>query len=95
MASFSDNNHTNWKNKQFDELILKAMTTEDSPQRQKLYDKAQKILLEEDTAVFPLFTGVSHILVSPRVKNYPKNVMSYILFKNIELKDETKRVQNQ
>lgn len=86
MASFSDNNHTNWKNKTYDELILKAMTTEDSPQRQKLYDKAQKILLEESVAVFPIFASVSHILISPRIKNYPRNVMSYVLFKNIEIK---------
>ena len=85
MTSFSDNNHTNWKNKQFDDLILKAMSTEDSPQRQALYDRAQKILLEEDVAVFPIFTGVSHILVSPRIKNYPMNVMSYLLFKKIEI----------
>ena len=86
MASFSDNNHTNWKNQEFDKLIVKAMTTEDGPQRQALYDKAQKILLEEETVVFPIFNTVSHILVSPRIKNYPKNVMSYILFKKIEIK---------
>lgn len=85
MASFSDNNHTNWKNKKYDELILKAMSMEDGPERRALYDKAQKILLEDDSPVFPLFTGVSHILISPRVKNYPMNVMSYVLFKNIEL----------
>ena len=86
MASFSDNNHTNWQNKTYDELILKAMTTENGPKRQVLYDQAQKILLEEETAVFPLFASVSHILISPRIKSYPLNVMSYVLFKKIELK---------
>ena len=88
MASFSDNNHTGWKNKRFDKLILQAMTTEDGPQRKKLYDQAQKILLEEETAVFPIFTTVSHLLISPRIKNYPLNVMSYILFKNIEIVED-------
>lgn len=88
MASFSDNNHTNWKNKKFDKLILKAMVTEDGPQRKTLYNSAQKILLEEDVAVFPLFTNVAHLLISPRIKNYPMNVMSYVLFKNIELQVE-------
>ena len=85
MASFSDNNHTNWKNEEFDKLILKAMSTEDGLQRQRLYDRAQTILLEEGTAVFPIFTSVAHILMSPRIKNYPMNVMSYILFKKIEI----------
>ena len=88
MASFSDNNHTNWKNTKFDELILKAMVEEEGPQRQSLYDSAQKILLEEEVVVFPIFSEVKHLLVSPRVKNYPMNVMSYILFKEIELVNE-------
>lgn len=86
MTSFSDNNHTHWKNEKFDQLVITAMTTENKIHRKKLYNLAQKIMLEEETAVFPLFTGVSHILVSPRVKNYPMNVMSYVLFKNIELR---------
>ena len=88
MTSFSDNNHTNWKNKKFDTFVLQAMTTADESKRKELYDQAQKILLEEDTAVFPIFTTVSHLLISPRIKNYPLNVMSYILFKNIEIKED-------
>ena len=88
MTSFSDNNHTGWKNKKYDELILQAMTIEEKSQRKKLYDQAQKILLEEETAVFPIFTQVSHLLISPRIKNFPLNVMSYILFKNIEIVED-------
>ena len=88
MTSFSENNHTGWKNKKFDELILKAMTIEDESHRKNLYDQAQKILLEEETAVFPIFTTVSHLLISPRIKNFPLNVMSYILFKNIEISED-------
>ena len=86
MTSFSDNNHTNWKNKKYDQLILQAMKMENTNLRKQLYTQAQKIVLEEDVAVFPIFTGVSHILISPRIKNYPLNVMNYILFKNIEIK---------
>ena len=86
MTSFSDNNHTNWKNKKYDQLILQAMKMENTSLRKQLYTQAQKILLEEDVAVFPIFTGVSHILISPRIKNYPFNIMNYILFKNIEIK---------
>ena len=88
MTSFSDNNHTDWKNKKYDELVLKAMAEEQASERKKLYDQAQKILLEEETAVFPIFTQVSHLLISPRIKNYPLNVMSYILFKNIEIVEQ-------
>ncbi|MBC6415563.1 MAG: peptide ABC transporter substrate-binding protein [Bdellovibrionales bacterium] len=86
MASFSENNHTGWKNERYDSLILKAMVMKNTNLRKKLYDQAQKILLEEEAVVFPIFTDVSHILISPRIKNYPLNVMSYILFKHIEVK---------
>ncbi len=86
MASFSDNNHTNWKNPTYDELILKAMSAENGPQRRAFYDRAQKILLEEDVAVFPILSSTSHILVSHRIKYYPMNAMSYVLFKKIQIK---------
>ena len=85
MASFSENNHTGWKSAAFDRLILKAMGEPDGPQRKALYDKAQKILLEEDAAVFPIYSGKRHILVSPRIRHYPVNVMSEVLFRNIRL----------
>ena len=85
MTSFSDNNHTHWGNPKYDELILKAMSQPSGPKRKALYDEAQKILLEEEVAVFPVFSGVSHILVSPRLKNYSLNVMSEVYFGDVEL----------
>ncbi len=85
MASFSENNHTGWGSLEFDRLILRAMGAPDGPQRQSLYDRAQKILLEEAAAVFPIYSGKGHILVSPRVKHYPVNVMSEVLFRNVRL----------
>lgn len=85
MTSFSDNNHTQWNNLKFDQLVLEAMVTSDSPQRKTLYDQAQKILLEQDVVAMPLFSSVAHLLISSRVKNYPLNVMSHVLFKKIKL----------
>ncbi len=94
ITSFSDNNHTGWKNEKFDKLVLKAMVTPNGYQRKNLYDRAQKILLEEDVVVMPLFSGVSHILISPRIKKYPMNVMSEVLFKEVEfVNQKNKKVQ--
>lgn len=87
MTSFSENNHTNWEHKEFDNLILKALTLPNDPKRKSFYDSAQKILLEQEVPVLPLFSGISHKLISFRVKNYPLNTMSYVLFKNIQLKE--------
>jgi len=85
LTSFSDNNHTQWKNTDFDQMILSAMTMENTNERKELYDKSQKMLLEEEAVVLPLFSDRTHLLLSPRIKNYPFNVMSYTLFKNIEI----------
>ena len=87
MASFSENNHTGWGHREFDSLVLKAMVVSNGSRRKALYDSAQKILLEKEVPVLPLFSGRSHMLVSSRVKHYPLNVMSYVLFKTIQLED--------
>lgn len=84
MTSFSDNNHTGWGNQKFDEMVLEAMVTPNNKKRRRLYDEAQKILLEKDVAMLPLFSLVAHLLVSPRIKEFPSNMMSDINFKNIE-----------
>ena len=62
------------------DLIIKAMSLKNGLKRQALYDEAQKILLEEEAVVFPLFAGSEHILISPRIKNYPLNPMSQVFF---------------
>ena len=88
MTSFSENNHTKWKNLEFDKLVLEAMVTPNGPKRKQLYDKAQKLLLEKDVAVIPMFSSTRHILVSDRVKNFPTNIMSDINFNEIGLIDK-------
>ena len=47
--------------------------------RIKLYDEAQKILLEEEVAIIPLFWGVSAILKKPfiKIKFNPLDIIYY------------------
>ena len=90
MLSFSDNNHTNWKNKTFDNLVLKAMVSPNGRYRKALYDQAQKIMIEKDVVVFPIYSSAINVLVSDRIKKYPMNAMDHILFKDIELKSNSK-----
>lgn len=86
MTSYSDNNHTNWENKQFDELIAKAAKELDKEKRKEYYSTAQKILTELDVPVAPIFSSVVHSLVANRVKNFPNNSMNRYQFKGVELK---------
>ncbi len=78
-TSQSGNNHTNFANKRYDELIILASQELNEEKRIKLYDEAQKILLEEEVAIIPLFWGVSAILKKPfiKIKFNPLDIIYY------------------
>lgn len=76
--SSSGNNHGRWKNKEYDEIISSAATTLDLNTRQSMYKKAQKILLEDDVAIAPLFFNTQILLNKPWVKNFEFNSMDVV-----------------
>ncbi|MBE8162947.1 MAG: peptide ABC transporter substrate-binding protein [Bdellovibrionaceae bacterium] len=86
MLSYSDNNHTYWKNKKYDNLVLKASRVQNKKQRLRLYNQAQKLLIETDTPVLPIYSGVSYMLISPRIDYYPFNSMNRAVFKDVRFK---------
>ncbi len=86
LLSYSENNHTRWKNKKYDELIEKAASAPTKEERRKIYTEAHKILVEEELPVVPFYTSVSHILVAPRIENYPLNVMELYHFRGAKIK---------
>ncbi|HVK62080.1 MAG TPA: peptide ABC transporter substrate-binding protein [Bdellovibrionales bacterium] len=86
MTSYSDNNHTHWGSKRFDEIIVTAASEGDKEKRRKLYDEAQKIMLEDDTIAVPLYSGVNLMLIGTRVENYPVNVLEKYTYKRTKLK---------
>ena len=72
--SYSGNNNTGWKNKQYDELIEKSKIATSDEERFALYDKANAILADE-MPVIPIFYYVDVNLVSTDVKGWYDNVM--------------------
>ncbi len=86
MLSYSDNNHTAWKSKKYDKLVLQASRVQNKKQRLLLYNKAQKLLIEKNTPVLPIYSGVSHMLISPRISYYPFNSMNRAPFKKVKFK---------
>ena len=79
----SGNNHGRWKNETYDKLILKAATTLKLEKRRFLYKKAQKILLEDDVAIAPLFFNTQILLNKPWVKNFEFNSLDLVLCEKI------------
>ncbi len=71
--STSGNNHTNWSNPRFDELIDQAKVMTDFEARKPLYAEAENILTWEDAAIVPIYfyTKLSmigkHLLATPSI----------------------------
>jgi oligopeptide transport system substrate-binding protein len=74
--SDSGNNHTRWKNARYDRLIQQAVVTAAPMERQKLYNEAQKILLEQDTVVIPIYVAEKTYMVKPYVHHLSINALN-------------------
>ncbi|MFO8058647.1 MAG: peptide ABC transporter substrate-binding protein [bacterium] len=72
-TSDSGNNHTNWKSDEYDRLVRKGAMERDPEKRQKIYDRAQRLLCKDASAVMPLYTYTINMLVKPYVKDFPMN----------------------
>ncbi|MGZ3712554.1 MAG: peptide ABC transporter substrate-binding protein, partial [Bdellovibrionota bacterium] len=54
-TSTSESNYTGWSNPAYDKLVEKAVSTADETTRAGLYREAQKLLLEDEAVIMPLF----------------------------------------
>ncbi len=86
MTSYSDNNRTRWGNPAYDKIVEAAAGETDPEKRREMYRKASRILLEEDVPVIPVFTSVSHMLISNRAENFPLNAMKRFEYKAVRIK---------
>ncbi|WP_303674194.1 peptide ABC transporter substrate-binding protein [Vampirovibrio chlorellavorus] len=84
--SDSGNNHTRWKNSRYDALVQQAVTTLNPQQRQRLYDQAQRLLLELDTAIIPVYATEKTYLVKPRFQGLTINSLNLPDFDQLRLK---------
>jgi len=68
--SQSGNNNTGWKNPRFDDLLARAASTADVAARRELYRQAQKLLLEEEAVIVPLFQTTVEMAVKPYLRGF-------------------------
>jgi oligopeptide transport system substrate-binding protein len=69
-TSESGNNHSQWKNKRYDELVKKASIALDPDTRKALYDQAQKLLIEDDAVFMPLYVVPKSYMLKPNVGGF-------------------------
>ncbi|HTO56014.1 MAG TPA: peptide ABC transporter substrate-binding protein [Myxococcota bacterium] len=82
-TSYSENNHTGWANPRYDALVERAAREADPGERQQLYDQAQRLLLEEDVPIVPLFVTSANFAVQPRVKGFVPSPMDLFFFEQV------------
>jgi len=71
--SDNPNNMTGWSNKEYDSLLTQARKTTDSADRNLIYSKMERILIDE-VPVLPIDYMTQVRLINPRVKNYNSNM---------------------
>jgi oligopeptide transport system substrate-binding protein len=82
-TSLSGNNHTRWKNPQYDRLLEQAAREFDEQKRKRLYDQAQKILCETDLPIIPLFTTAETTVLNQRFTGLEFNSMGRLILRHV------------
>jgi len=76
--SDSGNNHTRWRNEEFDALVDEAALEADLERRHDLYVEAEKILVEDDTVIIPIYWYAGVELTKPYViRTFGKGGQNY------------------
>jgi len=70
----NENNRTGWGNARYDELIRAAASEPDVAARQRLFDEAETILMEE-LPVLPIYDYTSRNLANPRLGGFAGNAL--------------------
>ncbi len=86
MTSVSENNHTNWSSKKYDELVSEGGAALDKEKRRAIYSEAQKLLTEDEVPVMPVYAAARQVMISERTQNFPLNSIERYLFKGVSFK---------
>ena len=85
--STKSTNHNNYSNPEVDSLLELARVEPDITTRLDLYNKAEKIIVNESPWIPLWFPGDQYVLINQRVKNYkltPMSVPKYSLIEIVE-----------
>lgn len=80
----SGNNETGWCNTEYDRLIDKAAGKSDTDKRLALYNRAQKILTEQDAPIVPYINAVQQNMIKPYIRGLEPDPLNLIYFSRVE-----------
>jgi ABC-type oligopeptide transport system substrate-binding subunit/class 3 adenylate cyclase/ribosomal protein L40E len=73
---------TGWQNAAYDRLVEEAKKVADQRERMKLYQQADRILVEE-AVIIPLIHKCFHLLVKPWVRKFLTSAIKYWFWKDV------------
>jgi len=79
-TSFSTNNHSGYSNRQYDDLIERAIRETDPRKSADLMHQAEDIYIR-DQPVISLYSRTNTIMVAPYVKNWVLTALNNLYFK--------------
>jgi oligopeptide transport system substrate-binding protein len=83
--SGSGNSRTGWKNAEFDQSVAMARQFKSPMEREKVYQRLQKSLIEENIVIIPLYYEPNLALVRSRVRNFELNPMDHLYLRNVSV----------
>jgi oligopeptide transport system substrate-binding protein len=83
------NNYAGWSNSEYDRLVREVAGMASGAARTEKIRRAQKILVEDEAAVVPIYHYMQNHLVAERVKGFKVNPFGIISFPemSLEIKD--------
>ncbi|MCB0272055.1 MAG: peptide ABC transporter substrate-binding protein [Bdellovibrionales bacterium] len=85
--SNSGNNHSNWKNAEFDALVEKSNQESDLSLRMQMLHDAEKIAME-DQAMIPIYLYTKTYMLKPFIKGFYKDYQDHHLWKHMWVEEK-------
>jgi dipeptide transport system substrate-binding protein len=86
LTTGNPNNHSGWTNAAYDQLVSRIGQLAPGPERKRLVQEAQKILLVQECPVVPIYHYNQAHGVSSRVSGLRVNGMGIIRWDELQLK---------
>jgi oligopeptide transport system substrate-binding protein len=82
MTSFSENNHTAWKDPKYDSMLAAANAEIDPARRMQMLHDAEDYMMSQQPMI-PLYVGPSSFMLKPYVKNLLPNLLDQHDWRNV------------
>ena len=82
-SSQSGTNYTGWKGAEYDKHLAEASSTLDMAARLAAYGKAEKILVQDQAVILPLFYKKNTVLLGPKVREFQISPLNYLFLKRV------------